>query len=275
LRNRREDDLKAARRAAGTAEEITAAQQALDDFYTEERITNAERAAEESGASAERSMNDLVTQFNRGTISADQFKTEMQKLIGAPLGDEVGAAFSAAFNAAIANVTAQVDALNVGRFGGERGVGESGVVDPQDVVNEEAAAAAAARRYPKGANLGPWSDKQSRDRAFAALEADTKARAGKTRTGEKGSYKYGIRVKPLAEGGILRRAVLAGEAGPEAVIPLDGSRGRTVLARAMRDAGASGGRGPVTINLTFQGVLDAREAARRIQPELDRIVSLI
>jgi hypothetical protein len=195
-------------------------------------------------------------------------------LIGAPLGDELGAAFSTAFNAAIANVTAQVDALNVGRFGGERGVGDSGVVNPQDVVDEEAAAAAAARIYPKGANLGPWSDRQSRDRAFNALSAEVKARAGKTRTGEKGSYKYGIKVNKLAEGGILRRAILAGEAGPEAVIPLDGSRGRTALARAMRDAGAMQGGGTRVVNVTFNGVLDAREAARRLQPELDRIVSL-
>jgi hypothetical protein len=274
LRNRREDDLKAARRAAGTAEEITAAQQALDDFYTEERITNAERAADEAGASAERSMNDLVTQFNRGTISADQFKTEMQKLIGAPLGDEVGAAFSAAFNAAIANVTAQVDALNVGRFGGERGVGDSGVVNPQATADEEAAAAAAARRYPKGANLGPWADKQARDRAFAALDADTKARAGKTRTGKEGSYKYGIKVKPLADGGILRRAILAGEAGPEAVIPLDGSRGRTVLARAMRDAGGMVSGAPTIVVNVAGNEFSAEEFARKVSPELRRLIAL-
>ena len=270
LRDRREAELKAARDAEGTAEEKAAAQQALDDFYTEERITNAERAADAAGANAERSMNDLVTQFNQGTISADQFKTRMQELIGAPLGDEVGAAFSAAFSAAIANVTAQVDALNVGRFGGERGVGDSGVVKPQAVEDEEKA----ARPYPNGANLGPWSDKQTRDRAFNALSAEVKARAGKTKTGKEGSYKYGIKVNKLAEGGILRRAVLAGEAGPEAVIPLDGSRGRTALARAMRDAGAMQGGGTRVVNVTFNGVLDAREAARRLQPELDRIVSL-
>jgi hypothetical protein len=277
LRNRREDDLKAARRAAGTAEEMTAAQQALDDFYTEERITNAERAAEESAASAERSMNDLVAQFNRGTISADQFKTRMQELIGAPLGDELGAAFSEAFRAAIANVTAQVNALNVERFGGdggERGVGDSGVVDPQDVVDEEAAAAAAARRYPKGADLGPWSDKKARDRALNALEPDTKARSGPTRTGKKGSYMYGIRVKPLADGGILRRAILAGEAGPEAVIPLDGSRGRTVLARAMRDAGGMVSGAPTIVVNVAGNEFSAEEFARKVSPELRRLIAL-
>jgi hypothetical protein len=201
----------------------------------------------------------------------------MQELIGAPLGDELGAAFSDAFRAAIANVTAQVNALNVERFGGEggeRGVGESGVVDPQDVVDEEAAAAAAARRYPKGADLGPWSDKKARDRALNALEPDTKARSGPTRTGKKGSYMYGIRVKPLAEGGILRRAILAGEAGPEAVIPLDGSRGRTVLARAMRDAGGMVSGAPTIVVNVAGNEFSAEEFARKVSPELRRLIAL-
>jgi hypothetical protein len=42
----------------------------------------------------------------------------------------------------------------------------------------------------------------------------------------------------------------------------------------MRDAGAMQGGGTRVVNVTFNGVLDAREAARRLQPELDRIVSL-
>jgi hypothetical protein len=48
-----------------------------------------------------------------------------------------------------------------------------------------------------------------------------------------------------------------------------------MLAQAVTDAGAQGtGRGPAVINLTFNGVLDAREAARVLQPELNRIVSV-
>ena len=143
LRDRREGELKAARDTAATAEDRDRAQRDLDDFYTEERIANAERAAEDSGANAEKSVDNLVAQFNRGSISADQFRTELSNLIGAPLGDELGAAFSSAFSAALSNITAQVDALNVGRYGGERGVGDSGVVNPQDVADEEAATASA------------------------------------------------------------------------------------------------------------------------------------
>ena len=274
LRDRREDELKAARDTAATAEDRDRAQRDLDDFYTEERIDNAERAAEAAGANAEKSVDSLVAQFNRGTISADQFRAELSNLIGAPLGDAIGGAFGDAFSAALSNITAQVDALNVGRFGGERGVGDSGVVNPQDVADEEAAAAAAARRYPKGANLGPWQDKASRDRVFAALDAEVKARSGKTSTGEKANKRYFIKVKPLAQGGILRRAVLAGEAGREAVIPLDANAGRVALARAMSDAGA-GNMGGTTIVVNVAGnEFSAEDFARKVAPELRRQIAL-
>jgi hypothetical protein len=296
LRNRREDDLKAARRAAGTAEELTAAQQALDDFYTEERITNAERAADESAASAERQMNDLVTQFNQGKLTADQFKTQMQNLIGAPLGEEVGAAFSAAFNAAIANVTAQVDALNVGRFGGERGVGDSGVVNPQDVVNEEAAAASAKAKekayLDSEAKFQAWADRRENfQKALKKARPGGEWKSPKVRADFLKRWNNADTVaewtknnqppprlpKPptmLADGGILRRAVLAGEAGPEAVIPLDGSRGRTALARAMRDAGAMVSGAPTIVVNVAGNEFSAEEFARKVAPELRRQVAL-
>lgn len=80
----------------------------------------------------------------------------------------------------------------------------------------------------------------------------------------------------LARGGIVTGPTNAiiGEAGPEAVLPLSGNRGRMALAAAMREAGGGGMGGGTVINLTFNGVLDAREAARVIQPELNRIISL-
>lgn len=89
------------------------------------------------------------------------------------------------------------------------------------------------------------------------------------------------RIPELARGGIVTNptTALVGERGAEAVVPLTGNRGRQYLARVLADVErdrpmATGGRGPVVINLTFNGVLDAREAARVIQPELNRIVTL-
>lgn len=78
--------------------------------------------------------------------------------------------------------------------------------------------------------------------------------------------------RPAALGGIFTGPVnsLVGEAGDEAVIPLERPSGRQALAEALQLAG--GGRNGTVINLTFNGVLDAREAARVLQPELNRLV---
>jgi hypothetical protein len=80
----------------------------------------------------------------------------------------------------------------------------------------------------------------------------------------------------LARGGIVDGPLnaIVGEAGPEAVIPLSNPTGRRALADALREAGGGAGGGTRIINVSFHGVLDAREAARMLQPELNRIVSL-
>jgi phage-related protein len=80
------------------------------------------------------------------------------------------------------------------------------------------------------------------------------------------------RIPRLAKGGITTGSLLAniGEDGREAVIPLERASGRAALADALRMAGASSG--PQVINLTFNGVLDAREAARVLEPELNRLI---
>jgi phage-related protein len=79
-------------------------------------------------------------------------------------------------------------------------------------------------------------------------------------------------IPQLAKGGITTGSLLAniGEDGREAVIPLERASGRAALADALRMAGASSG--PQVINLTFNGVLDAREAARVLEPELNRLI---
>jgi hypothetical protein len=123
-----------------------------------------------------------------------------------------------------------------------------------------------------------------RDRAFDDLAADFK------RPGSQGGTKITPaeqallkrrqqawlrdNPRPAAIGGIFTGPVnsLVGEAGDEAVIPLERPSGRQALADALELAGG-GGRSMV-VNLTFNGVLDAREAARVIQPELNRLVSV-
>ena len=80
--------------------------------------------------------------------------------------------------------------------------------------------------------------------------------------------------RPAALGGIFTGPVnsLVGEAGDEAVIPLERPSGRQALAEALQLAG--GGRNGTVINLTFNGVMNAKDAARMLRPELDRLVRL-
>ena len=275
LAERRRGELDAAVRSAQTEEDRVAAQRDLDDYDTEQRISNAEAAAEAAGANAQKSVDDLVAQFNRGSISAEQFRAQLTNIVGGDMGDELGAAFSVGFNEAFQAALAQAALLARDAFKKVTGAGGDETVNPMVTNTSEQAAYKAwtVRRDAFRKALaaakpgGKWKSDKVRDAFLKKWKADDMDEWVR-------EHRPPERSVGLADGGILRRAVFAGEAGPEAVIPLDGARGRTVLARAMRDAGAMQGGGTRVVNVTFNGVLDAREAARRLQPELDRIVSL-
>jgi hypothetical protein len=223
--------------AAGTEErlryeqELASALEQLADV-AEQRETNRrareiadlQSSIESRKTKYEQDIANLTASFNSGKISATQFQTELNALIGGPMGAELGSAFALEFNTTLSAIETQIRAL--------------------------ASAAAAAITGEEGpAVVTPKRAKPKRPK--------------KPKTTK------------MARGGILRRAVIAGEAGPEAVIPLTSARAGRMLAQAVTDAGAQGtGRGPAVINLTFNGVLDAREAARVLQPELNRIVSV-
>ena len=101
--------------------------------------------------------------------------------------------------------------------------------------------------WQKANPKGPWVNKK--------LNAWKKASA----------KRYGV---ALAAGGIVTDPTVAlmGEAGREAVIPLEGPRAKRML--------RGSGMGGTVVNLTLNGVLDAKDAARMLRPELDRLVRL-
>ena len=303
--DRQRMELQEAVSAARTRDDRASAQEALADFEAEQNLARLEQAARDeeaviagrdadaqaAGERAQEDVNNLVARFNQGAISADQFRTELTSLIGGPAGDELGAAFALNFNTALDDVIRQLGEF--ARVAAEAfGLAPGTVVSPEG-IRAQLAADAATRKTEEdeeAAKLGERSPayKAWEKRRKAFVQALRLAKEGKGGFTDEEKRRFKIKYKaltltewdkvntrPMAAGGILRRPILAGEAGPEAVIPLTGSLGRNALARAMSDAGAGGRRGPVTINLTFEGVLDAREAARRIQPELERIVSLI
>jgi hypothetical protein len=293
--DRQRMELREAVRTARTRQDRARAAQALADFEAEQELARLETvaraeeaevarrdaASQAAGEQREKDINNLVAVFNRGQISAQEFQARLETLIGGPMGNELGEAFSQNFNTALRDVIAQL-----AEFAREVtqvfGLAPGTIISPANIraalmdeaararQQEDEAAAAAAAAPSRERKLGPWKNIADRDANYSKLSPAMKRRATKTNVGKK----FGITIAALADGGIIRRAILAGEAGPEAVIPLTGTAGRNALARAMEDAGdAAGQRGP-TIVLNVSGVMasDVREFARRLKPELDRVL---
>ena len=173
----------------------------------------------------EQDIANLTASFNNGKITAEQFRTQLNALIGGPMGTELGEAFAMEFNSVLASIQSQISRLASAAAAAIRGEEGPAVVVPQKVK----------RKKPKKA-----------------------------------------KPKEMARGGILRRPILAGEAGPEAVIPLTSARAGRMLAQAVSDAGGANASSATVVNVTVNGVMstDVRDFARQIKPELDRVIQL-
>ena len=265
-----EDEERAKRDAIATAEDQAAAQKeydaavkatadariALSDFNRQKEIDNLRAIAEADRTRNEEAVNNLAARFAAGQISAAQFSTELDALIGGEKGGALGDAFALQFSLALAAIRRQI--TEISKIGGADAVVGSGVQveRPREAFDQavenvkrslESQWDGNSEAWKKNNKKGPWVTNK--------LNAWKRANAGK----------YGI---ALAKGGITTGPTnaLIGEAGREAVIPLEGTRARRMLR-------ATGIGGP-SVNLTFNGVLDAKDAARMLRPELDRLVRL-
>ncbi len=270
---RRETQLIKARDDAEANADLTeaerqAARDALADFYTEKEIARLESEAAKQAETDSKAVSSLASRFQQGLISADQFQTELTALIGgdtgATLGQMFGTEWTNAFNAAIQ------PALQIIREGLGGATGADTVTVDRSIYN---------------AKLEDWNRERE---AFKAELARLKKSGKKLTDAEKRSLvnQYGAdtlagwdrihkKPVPMARGGILRRAVLAGEAGPEAVIPLTGGRGRAYMSRVMDDVMRAGGRAGSTVVVNVAGnEFSAEEFARKIGPELRRQIAL-
>jgi hypothetical protein len=232
------------RDSAATDEELAQAKQDLADFELEIDATAAEERVAIAQSANQRLIEDLVERFNQGTIDATKFARDLDGIIGADKGAELGIAFAGAFGRELESIKAAAS-------------------DIQNVID----------RYAKG-NLPITADKPTpamdaaRTAALNQWKDDRAARLKKARDGRK---KDGItkeeqtdinnimkkwdddHPKPvaMAAGGILKRQVFtAGEAGREAVIPLGSSEAMGI----MRDA-LGGGGGGTTYNLVINAGL--------------------
>jgi hypothetical protein len=263
-----QDEERAKQAAIATAEDRTAAEKeyndavkatadartALSDFNRQKEIDDLRAIAEADRTRNEEAVNNLAARFAAGQISAAQFSTELDALIGGEKGGALGDAFALQFSLALDAIRRQI--TEISKIGGADAVAGSGaqVERPREAWDQAVENVKRSLESQWDGNSEAWK-KNNKKAPWVTnkLNAWKRANAGK----------YGI---ALAKGGITTGPTnaLIGEAGREAVIPLEGTRARRML-RAT-------GMGGSVINLTFNGVLDAREAARVLQPELNRLI---
>ena len=261
--------LEAAVASAETDQDRAQAQQDLNDWLLEQEAQSLEEAIANKQTQYENDIANLTTSFNNGVISAEQFRDSLSAIVGGQTGAELGAAFASEFGQHLRSIAAQVQELI-----GFTGVGAgAGAVSPAGTAFDEQMSAWENRkreledalrdaRQDAKAEKSPGKSKITKaeqeriDKAKAALDAHNKNRP-----------------RRMAMGGVLRRPVLAGEAGPEAVLPLSSGRAQRMLASAIDGVDRAGGRRATVINVTVNGnEFSARDFARKLQPELERLV---
>lgn len=241
---------------------------ALSDWQAQEEIRLAQQAIDEKARQYEEDIANLTASFNEGKITAEEFRDRLAGLIGGATGSELGFAFATEFGAQLKAVADQIAAL----VGVAPGAGGPTVQDPhfdqrmEQWKNRKKQLEDALAQARKDADDpdGPQGRKRTAaeqrriDRAKDALTTHNKNKP-----------------KRLADGGILRRAVLAGEAGPEAVLPLGSGRAQRMLSDALEGVDGIGHGGTTIIHVTVNGnEFSAAEFARKLAPELRRNVAL-
>lgn len=228
---------------------------AIQDFADQREIDILSTSIDTRKTKYQEDTDNLAASFAAGTISAEQFQTDLTALIGGETGTSLGAAFVLSFGLALSGLVAQIKAI---------GSGAGGVAPEGPNVVDPAVAAAAEQARQTGLWPARAKAEQARVNKLPANQRRAAFLKWTAAHGENSELAHGF-----ALGGIVTGPINAiiGEAGPEAVIPLSSPKAKEMLS----DAGA---KGSASINLVFNGVLNAKDAARMLRPELDRLVRL-
>jgi len=225
------------RDSAATDEELAQAKQDLADFELEIDATAAEDRVAIAQSANQRSIDALIESFNQGTISAKKFESDLNGIIGADRGGELGAAFAGAFGRELESIVAAANDIQsvINKSGKDNLPITGGMGKP---AGDAARAAHAEWKSARAARL-----KTARDaRRTKESDGGTKITEAEQKRIDEIMDAYDKKnPEPIrmAAGGILKRQVFtAGEAGREAVIPLGSSEAMNILRQAV---GGSGG----------------------------------
>jgi len=258
LAQRAETRLRNAIAEAETDDERKAAEQDLQDFLLEAEAQRLEESVQQQQKAANDSIANLVEAFNRGNESAESFSDKLNAIIGADRGKDLGEAFAGAFERelqSIINVAKDIASV-VGQQQPIAAVSGGGVGEALRSENE--------RRFAEAKRAYEERRKRRRERAEAFRKRPGSAEGAKITPEEAKEIRDIMAAwdkenpKPtraqfgLALGGILKQPTfVAGEAGKEAVIPLESGSAMRIL----RDAIGGGGGSTQVINLTVNAGL--------------------
>jgi len=239
--------LESALATAETDDEKKQAQQDLNDFLLEQEATRLEDSVAAQQSANQQAIDDLIASFNRGTISATTFSTNLDAIIGANRGAELGIAFADGFAAFLTEITnAAQDIQSVVSAAGGRPI----TAVPATPAGDAARAAHAEWKSKRAARLKQAEDfrKRPQSRAGSRIDPGERAEIHEIMRAYDEANPEPIR---MAAGGILKRQVFtAGEAGREAVIPLGSSEAMNILRQAV-----GGGGGGATYNIVVNAGL--------------------
>lgn len=264
------ESLEAALKAATeSGEGVTQAQLDLDQFYYDEKATLRQRDVDDESKKQQTQIEDLAARFNKGLISATEFSTELDGLIGGETGTTLGEAFSLGFTNAIAGLkNAANDIANIVGMGNPLGpeVGATGgpVSAAAESSYNEAHAAWLERRRKYREQL--IAAKKDGKRVYDAAEV----RKMMGEWDDKPTHREPKRADyGLATGGLLTGPrYLAGEAGNEAVIPLNSPTARDMMRRAFADSVNGGNSTTYQITINAGMGTDGTDVGRQLVEQI-------
>jgi acid phosphatase family membrane protein YuiD len=239
--------------AAAATEATEEDKLALREFYLNKEKTLRDRALSEEIANRQRGISDLIESFNKGLIGAGQFESELRGLIGADLGTELGTGFAGAFErelTSILNIVKEIVGIS-----GAPTISAGGSGDITSTLKGEN-----QRRFAEALSTWEANRKKRLDQATNFRKRKESDGGAKITDAERREINAIMQKwdasnpKPqrsaygLALGGVLKKQVFtAGEAGPEAVMPLTG-RGGVMLRDALGLNGQQGATYNITVN---------------------------
>jgi hypothetical protein len=217
---------------------------AYRELVLQRERTLRDRALADQEQTDKKSVDNLIEQFNRGEISAQTFQTKLNEYLGADFGTELGIAFSGAFKREFQGIINLANDIFT-TVGGKQPIAADANTPVNDALKQsnQTRFEEALKDWQSDQDTLAKKRQQLKDKKITKKQLDDWIAANRPGRPKPQRADYG-----LALGGILNKQVFtAGEAGPEAVMPLTG-RGGAMLRDALGMNEQRGATYNITVN---------------------------